>query len=226
MPNRILDLLFPPRCVQCGAYADGRALCTRCAKSIRIHHSLFCGSCRARLPEGLKICHKSFPYILGAAADYDAPAIRSLIHALKFRSMQNAAVPLAEFLICYAATIPLPADALAVPVPLSVRRRRERGFNQAELIGGIFAGRFRMPFDPAALVRTKHAKPQSETKTLAERCENVKNCFAVPDAARVADRNIILIDDVTTSGTTFLEAASALKSAGAKKIIALAAAKA
>jgi predicted amidophosphoribosyltransferase len=83
-----------------------------------------------------------------------------------------------------------------------------------------------LPVSTDILIRAKHTAPQSGTEHVAERKENIRGAFAVKDPDAVRGKNILLIDDVATSGATFLEAALTLKAAGAQKIICLAAAKA
>ena len=255
--SNLLDLIFPPVCLHCQTNVRrGISLCAQCTASIRLNHTLFCGKCHARIPIRInpnppcrprprsesragssgdpvihprvkRICHTDFPYILGAATEYDSPVIKSLIHALKFRFIKNAAAPLADYLALYIEEIKIPLNEYSlIPLPLSKKRLRERGFNQSDLIASSLAARFDLPIEKNALLRVKHSKPQSETKGVDARRENVKTSFAVRDPRLIAGKNILLIDDVTTSGATFFAAATALKSAGAKKIIALAAARA
>ncbi len=155
--------------------------------------------------------------------------LRALIHALKFQGIAGAAEPLAEILVGYVARLGLDLhDFIAVPIPLSTKRARARGFNQSALIARPFARALGIPCEEHLLARVQHRKPQSETEDIFERRENVRDCFALADGAIKAlrDKKILLIDDVTTSGTTFTEAARVLKSGGAKKIIAVAVAKA
>lgn len=248
--NFIGDIFFPPACIACGDSIASGTLCATCRHGIATFDTLFCGTCAARLPDQKKICHKSAPFVLGAAAPYDDDTIRALIHALKFRGIGAAALPLAEILAAYVARLGLTralgggdsghADSSArhdgawivVPIPLSRERARARGFNQAALIAQPFAHAIGAPYDDRLLARVEHRKPQSDTEDIFERRENIKGCFALATnaktgaAANVRDKKIILVDDVTTSGTTFTEAACVLKSAGAKKILALAVAKA
>lgn len=236
--DTVFDILFPPRCLNCRKNVkSGNVLCEACAGSVSLNQNLFCGKCQARLPGGASakagpatirsICHRDFPYLLGAATQYDTPVIKNLIHGLKFGYVKNAAKPLAEFLIEYIENLALALrEYVVIPLPLSAARFRQREFNQSELIARIFAEHFQLPFEAKTLLRTKHSKPQSETKNLIERRDNIKECFAVNDPGPVNGRNIILIDDVTTSGATLFEAATALKSAGAGKILALTVARA
>lgn len=224
----LVDIIFPSLCLNCREKtSDGSAICEFCFKNIPINNAFFCGKCRARLPENKKICHQSFPYVLGAAGDYQNGNLKSLIHGLKFRFIKKAAEPLAEILANYVEKIPWSPDKfIVIPIPLGHRRLRQRGFNQSELIAEIFARRLDLPAEKRILIRAKNTAPQSETKNLEERNGNVKGCFLVVKPESIAGRNIILIDDVTTSGATFLEASLALKEAGARRIVAMAAAKA
>lgn len=221
------DIFFPPRCLACGKGVREGALCAPCRASITIYRTLFCGKCARRLFGDKANCHPDFPYLLGATGKYGNKALTSLIHSLKFRGGISAADPLADLLVEYASSLgTLLNDCLVIPIPLSKERRRTRGFNQSELIAKSFAERFGLTCETACLARIRHAKPQSETKSVAERKENIRGVFAVTRRSAIAGKNIILVDDVTTSGATFLEAARELKSAGAERIIALAVARA
>jgi predicted amidophosphoribosyltransferase len=103
---------------------------------------------------------------------------------------------------------------------------RERGFNQSMLIAERFSCILKLPLEKDTLVRIAHRKPQSITETVAARRENIRGCFAVCNVIVGEIKNIILIDDVSTSGSTFLEAARALTAAGTEVVIALAVARA
>lgn len=224
--NFFFDLLFPTTCLAC-AKRIGReeALCPDCAGKINFYRTLFCGRCGARLPDERKICHLDHPYILGAATNYHEPPVEALVKSLKFGRAKNAAPLLGSFLADYFRPLGISADYMIVPIPLGKERLKERGFNQAELIAEAFSHKLNLPIELRALSRTKNTLPQSSIRGHRERLDNVQGAFtALQDL--VAGKNIILVDDVTTSGATFYEATTALKSAGAKKIIALAAAKA
>lgn len=222
-----LNLIFPPLCVGCGKNTGSGVICAVCRDGIALNQTLFCGECKSRLASGKKICHKDFPYVLGAATEYRNDAVRNLIHGLKFKFSKQAAAVLGGFLAEYAERLGISfSDYLVLPIPLSPARLRKRGFNQAELIARVFAERFSLPLATNVLARVKNTKPQSEAKNVGERRENVRACFVVKNTTSVFGKNIVLIDDVTTSGATLLEAALTLKSAGAKKIIALTAARA
>ncbi len=224
----LIDLVFPPRCVHCNTYTPrGVAACDACLKTVSLNQTLFCPVCGTRLAENRKICHQDSPYLLGAVGNYGNEVLRYLIHNLKFRYIRDAAKPLGDFLVRYTESLHLPFENyIVIPIPLSKVRERERGFNQSRLIAEPFARHFEIPFVANALARAKNTRPQSEVRGVAERHKNMQNCFIVRAPELVERQNIVLIDDVSTSGATFLEAATTLKTAGARKIIALATAKA
>ena len=188
----------------------------------------------AWLPQNLfsSACHPNFPFVLGGAGHYDTAALQLLIHNLKFRSLSIAAEPLGDLLVRYVRLLELDLAGQSftvMPIPLSRRRRRARGYNQAELIARRFADELALPLDARTLIRARHAKPQSDILNVAERRENIRGAFTVTNDACLHDtvcgKNIILIDYVSTTGSTFYEAALVLKAAGAGTIIALAVAK-
>lgn len=224
--RNLLNLVFPQLCLNCRKNVKDGVICRDCFAGISINQTLFCGRCQARLPAGKKTCHQNFPYILGAAGSYDNDAIKSLIHGLKFKYIRGASLVLGKLLYKYTSSLAIPLNNfIVIPLPLSKKRLRGRGFNQSELIAQTFAEHFELSFEKSCLLRTKNAEPQSKAVSLIERRKNVEGCFAVIRPKLIAGKNIILIDDVTTSGATFFEAAKTLKGAGAKKIIALAVAR-
>jgi len=223
-----LDLVFPRVCLVCRSkLTNETALCAKCAAELQPHTSLFCGTCRARLPTFKKICHEDTPYLLGAAGDYHNVILRTLLHALKFENIKDAAGPLSQFLLIYLRALSLDLkDWLVLPIPLHPARERARGFNQALLLAKNVAENLELPILDKTLERAKHTRPQIELHDHALRQANLENAFRVEDADPIRARNILLVDDITTSGATLRTAARTLRQAGARKIIALAVTKA
>jgi ComF family protein len=230
----LLDLIFPSRCVTCHhILPTKKTLCDICRATIKVHSTFFCGSCRARLPvstlgSSLHVlrspCHPSFPYLLGAATDYDG-VTKELVHALKFRGIRDAAQELGGLIIGYGERVSLSfPEIVCVPIPLSRRRLYERGYNQAELIANVLGDAFHAPV-LRALRRVRNTPPQSQIKGHKQRISNVLGSFTVVSGF-VFPRTVLLIDDVTTSGATLHEAALVLKAHGVRRVIALVAAKA
>ncbi len=112
-----------------------------------------------------------------------------------------------------------------VPIPISDRRRFERGWNQTELLAEAVKKcdeDMRFKYLPRQLVKFVHTESQTQTSGRAEREENIKNSMRVLNPSKVEGRHIILIDDVCTTGATFKEAKRALKEAGAAQILCVA----
>jgi ComF family protein len=167
------------------------------------------------------------PYLLGSAGPYDNATLKLLIHNLKFRGVRQAAKPLAVLIARYLGKIPIDTGKfILIPLPLSCKRRNERGFNQAAEIAKYLAEYLSIQIRSDILMRNRNTKPQTETKNAAERQKNILGCLSVSKQRDIFRKDILLLDDVVTSGATLGEAARALKAAGARKIIAITAAKA
>ena len=229
MKDALLDILFPPICLHCknslSAEEKSSRICGTCVAQISIHTTLFCARCRARLPENKKICHRDMPYMLAAAVNYDGP-VKDLIHQLKYRHWTTLTDIIRPIIYAYVKNLALPVeDYVIVPIPLHPERLRERGFNQAELIGSIISEALGLPMAADALERIKKTKSQAELKNYAERSNNVTGAFRVKQNDAIWSKNIILVDDVYTSGATINDAMRSLREAGAKKVIAFVLAK-
>ncbi|MBI2278646.1 MAG: ComF family protein [Candidatus Brennerbacteria bacterium] len=233
----LLDILFPPLCVACGTHlADEReTVCANCLARIPRFGWRLCPVCDARIPDGqmetvgeTPACHPDARYTLIAVTSYATPETQALVKALKYEGMRRVALTLA-LLTVVATRDTLGRAPIAgapwriVPVPLHAKRERERGFNQSALFAEAL--QHHEPFRNAtvihALRRTRHTETQTEKPDYHARRANVAGCFEIADTGAIRGSNILLIDDVTTSGATLEEAARVLKSAGAKNIIAL-----
>ena len=244
--DAIFDILFPPICVNCRKYITqskqkitdiSELICAECLTRIKINTSLFCPFCRARLADNKKICNhskKNFPYyyFLAATGNYDDPILRNLIHCFKYRKFENLAPLLGELTVNYFENLKLigkstdkPINYIIIPIPLHFWREKQRGFNQSKLIAEYIAKKLNLRLVDN-LKRAKNNKPQVESKNSEERNKNVEGIFKITNSDLIRGKNIILIDDVFTSGATINEAVKILKENGAKKIIALAIAKA
>jgi ComF family protein len=109
---------------------------------------------------------------------------------------------------------------LLIPVPLHIKRLRERGFNQSLLLAYKLGGKYKLPVNFSLIKRRKATLTQTGLNK-TEREENIKGAFVVIDEKKVCDENIILIDDVYTTGATINECAKTLLKTGAQKVAAL-----
>lgn len=168
-----------------------------------------CANCRDSAPE--------FDRAL-SFGEYEA-GLRGLIHLLKYDRVTPVAAPLGKMLAYAITELIGDAQPLVVPVPLHKSRRRSRGFNQSELIAHAAVRHLaqRLEVLHGALIRQRDTISQVGLSR-EERIENVRDAFRVAQPSRITGRDILLVDDVMTTGTTLSECARVLKQAGAKRV--------
>lgn len=224
----ILDLLFPVECLSCGK--EGDWICGDCFNKIRNNGRQYCFGCKQASHFG-KVCAKckNDYYLKGIiiAADYDEKIVSRLIIVFKYKFVKSIACYLADLLAMFLLDLKNSgfnlSDFLIIPVPLSKKRKRWRGFNQAEEIAKLLAGHLKLPLLSGGLLRIKHTRPQVKLNE-AERKKNLAGCFSWK-GENLCGRKILLVDDVATTGTTLNECAKVLKENGAKEVWGLVVAK-
>lgn len=228
----VLAVVFPSFCPVCAAVLDHPTrgpLCARCWQALPRHRGPLC-RCGVPLPPALPLCGRCRrdrqPLAGGASLGPYEGGLREAIHALKYRGRRRVAERLADLLLGEAEARRVLEEAeVLVPVPLHPRRRRERGFNQADLLAAAVGRRCRLPVAATALVRRKDTAPQAGLSAAGRRL-NVAGAFGVRRRARIAGRVVVLVDDVLTTGATALACARALNDAGAREVRLLAVARA
>lgn len=217
--NTIIDIFYPEKCISCGKY--GNHLCFGCASKIEKIATSTCPECGKIIKFGSYCpdCKKNLGLMINgimSAAIYDAGPTKEIIHHLKYSGFVDLAGILGELMVERLLHEAMPNNCVIVPVPLSLKRVAERGFNQSELIGKYVSNKLRIP-GCDALSRIKDQKPQATLKR-NERLSNLIGVFRVEDDEFVHGKNVLLIDDVATTGTTLNECAKVLRAAGAKKV--------
>ncbi|HVP42760.1 MAG TPA: ComF family protein, partial [Terriglobales bacterium] len=221
----MLAILFPADCRLCRqplTRLSRLPVCDACLQAIRPTDCHTCSLCGERLEsqfaEGLcGMCRRIEPRFAKAAAygAYDG-GLRELIHLLKYEQVRPAARVLGRMLAevlddlrpSFGDTLPL-----IVPVPLHGAKLRERGFNQSEEIArAALKLRPGFPMSTRALVRRRATASQIGL-TRAQRRANVRGAFAVMAPEQIAGRDVVLVDDVFTTGTTVSECARVLRRA-------------
>lgn len=226
--KHILDLLFPPLCVGCGV--EGTFLCGVCKALLQwIHPQCFgCGKLMPagpRTPPGrtcLSCQDISFVYAFVSPFLFEKDCVRELVHALKYRRVRDTSAVFASLLLEYCSrySLILSKNAMLIPIPLHKKRKRIRGFNQAELIARHFGTYAGIEVYTDILQKIKPTAPQVELLS-HERKENVKDAFSVFYPEKIREKTVILLDDVKTTGATIEEAARTLKEAGAERVWAI-----
>lgn len=203
-----LNFIFPPRCPNCSAYVERRGdFCAPCLRRLSTPHAL------VRTAEMMADLDG-----IWAFAHYRA-AVRDLLRALKYQK-KRAALPALQTLLVAGEKVlhDLPRPLVAVPVPLAPERRKTRGFNQAEEIFAPWLRTHEIPVAPL-LVRTRETTPLYE-HTREERRRELRGAFVVSEGADLTGADILLVDDIMTTGATLVECARTLKHAGAGRIYA------
>jgi ComF family protein len=219
----LLDLVYPPRCAACGEPVRAEPFCGICADALlpvpdgcarcgQPGPDDPCGACRASSP----------PFEAVRAGGLFGGPLADAIHALKYGGRPALSRPLGAWL---ASRLVLPAGATVVSVPLGRARRIARGYDQASLLADALArsagpGVRRLR---GALRRTRETPPQVG-RSRDERARNVAGAFAA--ARSVAGLELVLVDDVVTTGATAAAAAEALRLAGARSVVVVALARA
>ena len=197
-----MDWVLPPRCALCASMIRGQAgLCGPCFQSMQFLTDPLCDQCGrpTSVKENSPVCAPCLsappPYDwMRAAFAYD-DASRSLILALKYR------------------------DDIILPVPLHWRRYLARRFNQSAALAAALAGRVQATYAPDWVERTRNTPPM-KAMTRKQRAENVRGAFEVNSArqSQLQGRNVVLVDDVYTSGATIEELSAELRACGVARI--------
>ena len=217
MRNRLLELLFPPRCGGC--HTVGSWLCSFCRGRIRRLKEPLCRRCGAEVESARNECgcRSRFKALtrLRSAVAYEGP-VEHALHRFKYQGWTRLAEPLALLLAERLAVEGL-AATWAVAVPLHSARLKQRGFNQSELLARELRKRLSLAHPPGTLVRTRPTPPQVGHDR-RWRLENVRDAFKWQGFG-LESRSILLIDDVCTTGATLDACATALRAGGSGPVM-------
>jgi ComF family protein len=224
-----VDILYPPHCLLCGKFDTapvceacfagfipvGRPFCARCGKP---EVTNYCSTCVAAEQEAgwqWEICR--------SAGEYDG-TLSTAIQRFKYNGVDLLAEPLGNFMVAQLNRVELFDTAirdrvdLVVPVPLHISRLRQRGFNQAELLARSVGRAWYRPVEVRGLRRNRRTKQQANLSGAERRQNMAGSVFEVEDATVFAGKEVVLIDDVFTTGSTLNACAAALRAAGATRV--------
>ncbi|MBI3813303.1 MAG: ComF family protein [Nitrospinae bacterium] len=237
--SKILDILLPAKCLLCGGLHDKgmenicltcmdkipfikEPSCAKCGIPFEILYSIednpdyLCGRCRAAPPlfdRALSACRydDTVREIVSAYKYQNKPYIGKDLISIVFRFLKDKIAELSPELI--------------VPVPLHIKRLKERGYDQSYILAEGVGRELNIPVSYKNLTRIRYTTPQVELSG-NERLKNVKGAFSIKDEFEIKGKGILLIDDVFTTGATIRECVKVIRGAGADKVYVLTVARA
>ncbi len=228
--RKILDFVFPQNCISCDGKitAADRCLCAPCREDIGFIRQPYCFQCGVPADLSYDYPHEeflcgdcrqnSFRFDRARSLGFFDTVLRTMIHAFKYRKQMGVLSEINFLLEKYFSEHPDFCQGFTVsPVPLHFNRMKERGFDQAFLIARQAARILKLPLEGGLLKRVKATRPQVNI-TRKERARNVKGAFEVSRPELVAGKNILLVDDVFTTGATVNEATKVLKKEGVGEV--------
>ena len=219
--NNFLNILFPETCPVCQHSAKDHytapicpdcwqtvtpyegPMCRRCGTPLVSDVSTICGECLANEP--------AFSYARSFGL-YEG-VLKTAISLMKFYGIKRLSRPLSDVML----KMKIPGADVVIPVPLHEKRLRKREFNQSALIAKYLAASMGTRVMLNGLVKQRDTMPQVGL-TSQERKKNIKGAFSIENNSLIADKDILLVDDVVTTGATVRECSKVLKKAGARNI--------
>ncbi|MDO8530028.1 MAG: ComF family protein [bacterium] len=223
----LLELLFPSFCLDCKK--EGSFLCTDCKATLEIseYNYCLCSQHPLRLPSAAGKCSrcqgKKLSGLYFALPYKEKFLTRKLIYQFKYEpylkslSKVLAEILLEHFVIAKNNTQAIWENSIFIPVPLQIKKQKDRGYNQAQELAKELGQTLSLPLITDNLVKIKATAPQMELSA-KERQENLIGVFTIKNPAKIAGKKVFLVDDVYTTGATMEECARVLRAAGAKSV--------
>lgn len=226
MSAKFVRLFFPNRCVLCESVLAGdAALCETCRGKITLLGTAsLCQKCSRPVSSGQAFCRDCLVQAHSFAACYAAAlyegALRQSVLRFKFYRHPEYYRGYAQMILArLVQTEHLPHFDAVIAAPLSAERRKERGYNQSELLAKAVSKGLGVPFEKNCIQKIRHTPAQS-TLSYTERMHNLRSAFRIKAKERVRGKTILLVDDILTTGATADEIARVLLRAGAHSVYA------
>ncbi len=225
----VKDVCFPPACLTCSKWLPSLAirhnlfLCKKCFAKVKLLHEPLCNCCGKPFPNSTSTNHlcgvcltKHWSFSLARSVILYEGIMAKAIRSFKY-AHNNAALPTFGGLKTLLPHLnDMVESDLILPVPLHSKRLKKRGFNQALLLASTFFPDLRAKISPSLLVRTRITVPQTGLSGV-DRRKNIRGAFEADDKG-IAQKRILLVDDVFTTGTTVNECARVLCRGGASEV--------
>ena len=221
----LINIIYPAQFTICNkAVSPEIILCQDCTKAIELNVAPFCAHCGRSLSNYVcQNCKKLIFHFdrVWSACRYKNIAA-TLIHLFKYKGKHKIKNTLIKVITNFIkeSHIPMHTIDIITPIPLHHSKLRERGFNQSCLLSEDLAGAFNITHSAKNLIRIKNQNTQTKLN-VNSRFKNIEGAFKIKDSESFKNKNVLLIDDVLTTGATTSEASRILKKAGAKKVFVL-----
>ena len=225
LKNKVLDVLYPKdiKCIVCGKeikQKNDKSICEECNSLLPYNNGKVCIKCGVALHSDKHYCvhckNKHLFYKIARAPFIYDKSVKNLIYKLKYSSDKYLSEYMAKFM-CEEILLNNIEFDLVVSVPLHKKRYKKRGYNQSALLGKEIAKKFNVEFDDNSLKRIINTKTQTSL-TYEERQKNLNHAFELKDNYNVKGKNILLVDDVFTTGATVEKCSELLFNNGAKNV--------
>jgi len=230
LKNLAMNFLFPLRCHNCLdylPYQPVKYLCDKCEKKLYTNICVVCQVCSKKAG-----ANDEAPYLCGDCRFKKEPSLKSisvgkyegilknLIHQLKYSMRQNVSITLGRLLLDFLKNQKINIDKYhaVIPMPIAEVKKRERGFNQTELISANFADYYNIPINKKILKRKYNPHPQVALNR-RERLINPQDSFRLAKHCSVKEKSFILVDDVKSTGSTLFFSSKILLDAGANEVL-------
>ncbi len=224
----LTDLVYPAQCILCknslGPLEKTQRLCFACQNKLVKNRPPYCRKCSRPLENP---AHRFCLNCQNSNLEFDRAygvflfnkPLQKLLHLFKYGHKTGLRFFFTEQMLIFARDYNLSVENhdLIIPVPLHPARLRERGYNQSLLIAQMLSENFSIPLNHTSLLRVRHT-PNQARLSQKERWTNIQAAFKIKPFNDLRERNILLIDDLYTTGATASQAAKVLKAGGAKKV--------
>jgi len=227
----ISSVIFPSQCLGCAEIlnaGENRIFCPACQAKVNVISGAICSVCGINFPDSPSPGHlcgdclenKPFFSCARAVFSYDS-FILEAIHRFKYHRDFAAGETLASFMADFAfPDVNFSEYTMVMPVPLHIKKLRQRGFNQSLILAKAVGKKHKIPVDFSLLKRIRFTESQTGMNK-DERRKNIRGAFEITAGEKIAGQNIILVDDVFTTGATANECAKTLLKAKAEKVAVL-----
>lgn len=229
MVASILNLLYPSACEACGikTHAWNQNICGSCYKKIKKRQPPFCIKCGKELPGSPEMknicndCKKACIYFDRAASvfHYD-DILKNLVHSFKYKKTISLAKEFSDLAVGFMEEYSIGMDSdMVLSIPMHPFRLFKREINPSEILAKNIAKKTGLKYSHGILKKIRNTTPQSRLAR-NERIHSVKNSFSLRKNKKTAirNKNILLVDDLFTTGSTVNECAKVLKEAGSRSV--------